>query len=98
MEEAYDAGLAALVSHGDTYDTLRDLVKTVIDASAPVLMKHSSKDQTLDSIQDMRRKFIAAIAAQLRLDAELGRGSETGFYDGEITRAADYLETYLSNS
>ena len=93
-EQAYKAGLRALAEHSDTYDTLRHLVEVVVDAAAPE-MGAAVPTPMLGAadIKRLRDRFLDAMIAQARWEAANGKGAEKGFYDGEISRAADWMET-----
>lgn len=103
LEPAYAAGTAALAKHCDKYDTIREIAVTVVDAAAEALGRATRKadrktetERALSFIHEQRATLVKALASQARYEAANGTGADKGFYDAELTRAAEWLETLLS--
>lgn len=88
LDRAYAAGLREL-SKTDRYDSLFDLVRHIVDAAAPELRRAFA----LKNVKSARGAFLDALIAQARTEAANGTAAERGFYDSELLRAAEWMET-----
>lgn len=105
LEPAIEEAQEILTQPG-SWGSLRELAATIVRRVAPMIAEQAAEKERREAanrpqpprklsekdVKRIRADFLGALVAQARREAVEGR---TGFYDAEISRAADWLEELL---